>query len=67
MDCPSCNHPDAYIGLLWIHCRNTDCCFFDEKYDAKLKRERSTRFKDAVDRLIELADDQGTIHLDDLD
>ena len=54
MNCPACEHPDAYKGLLWIHCKNSDCRYFDARYVEQLKSELSNLSK--VDRLIMLRD-----------
>ena len=40
MRCPYCEHADAYTGLLWVHCLNEDCKYFDPLYAAKMKQEK---------------------------
>lgn len=40
------------MGLLWVHCQNTDCRYFDARYKAKVEKEISDSFADAVDKLI---------------
>ena len=42
MDCPQCKKPGAYTGLLWVHCVNEACDYFDARYAAKVKTERIT-------------------------
>lgn len=41
MKCPVCNSEDAYTGLLWIHCRNKKCRYYDKAYDEQKNEERS--------------------------
>lgn len=37
--CPECATYDAYIGLLWVHCRNPQCRYYDKRYDERRTRE----------------------------
>ena len=39
MKCPECGHPDAYKGLLWIHCKNLNCRYFDARYVEQTKKD----------------------------
>ena len=32
MNCPECKKPGAYIGLLWVHCKNVSCKYYDAIY-----------------------------------
>lgn len=41
MRCPHCKNAGAYTGLLWVHCQNEDCKYFDPRYVDKVKRERA--------------------------
>ena len=55
MRCRECNDEGAYEGLLWIHCRNQKCRYYDATYAGKVKREEaSSRFFDKVDKLSSL-------------
>lgn len=62
VDCPNCKNRGAYRGLLWIHCQNEGCEFFDARYTRKIQLENSKAFNDAVDGLILL---QGEIGVDE--
>jgi len=63
MDCPSCGHHGAYMGLQWIHCQNVDCYHYDARYTAKMQKEAAASFSDAVEKLILLGGE--TLELDD--
>lgn len=56
MECPHCQTPDAYRGLKWIHCQNSDCKYFDARYCEKIvdekKRRLNERLASGVEKLI---------------
>lgn len=59
VNCPHCKESGAYTGLLWVHCQNTECKYFDALYTEKVKREERDRdydygygIQDAVSKLI---------------
>lgn len=59
MRCPACGTKESYTGLLWVHCKNKDCKYYDAEYAAKLKREKSgegttydVHLNDKVEKLI---------------
>jgi hypothetical protein len=57
VDCPHCKKDGAYTGLLWVHCQNSDCKYFDARYTQKIKDEQSEALQRAIDGLILLGGD----------
>jgi len=40
MRCPECGTDDCYTGLQWVHCKNSDCKYYDARYASKLREEK---------------------------
>ena len=39
MNCPHCKESGAYTGLLWVHCQNKECRYYDARYAEKVRQE----------------------------
>lgn len=59
MDCPQCNESGAYHGLMWIHCMNEKCRFFDAYYTSRIRAERHKKAVDTLQNFIILPDEDG--------
>ena len=58
MKCPECKTENAYTGLLWVHCINTDCRYYDARYAEQVLRDRHAADREAFSQeLREMVED----------
>ena len=59
VECPNCKQEGSYTGLLWVHCQNMECRYYDARYTEKVKQEDAASFVDTVEKLILLRGEIG--------